>query len=262
MRSKLLNGVNMKIAAATSVVIFTLLVSFVGIYAWFSTVKNIDNTTNSFKVEQLNGAVTGFTVHEYYGVTSDGSTWGFNPTPKKTVRLDQPAGEGTLTMGSYSLDNPDHPALILFEVNGSYETIIAKTDSVYLASEEATLQSENNPLSSVIEAYSLSFSSDPKIATTTGNLVDESGQTSSKTYMSISTSINENKSSFVSFNSNNDPSFSSKATFFDGDISGKSYVGVVINYNTDSLVYISSYYLGNSLLLDGLEYTCDWTLEV
>lgn len=265
MKDKTRLGIKLKIASATSVVLFTLLVSFVGIFAWFEATRTIDNKGDDFKVQKVGGSVTSFSIHEYYGVTEDGLTWGFNPVAEKTVNLNSSTPvSGSLRMGAFSLENPDHPVLILFAVSGEYELIKAKTSSEYLASEDATIQAENNPLSSVVESYNKTFNYDPKDVSkrTTGNLKHENGTTSSETYMAIPTSVKSTKESFVSFDNTGKATFSKEVTFYSGDVSNVSYVGVIVNYNTESLIYISSYHLGNSLLVDGLDFKCDWNLEV
>ena len=263
MKVRLPSRINLKIISATSVVLFTLLTVFVGTYTWFQSVKGDDHTGDMFKVEKTEGSVTGYTIHEFYGVTTDNSTWGFNPTPTVTVDFSQGASQSTpLIMGEYSLDNPDHPALILFSVEGSFETIIAKTSSEYLASAQATIQASNNPLSSVIESQSLTFAVDPKVnGNVTGNLVNELGNTVSRTYMPIIKNQLSEKKSFVKFNGNA-VDYKKEAKLFEGDITDKTFVGLIINYNSESLNYISSYYLGNSYLIEGLGFSCDWSLEV
>lgn len=225
--------------------------------------KHVDESTDHFNVLKTEGAVTGFSVHEFYGVTTDETTWGFNPTPAVSVDFENsPSQSSSLAMGKYSLDNPDHPALILFSVDGTYETITAKTESEYLASADATLQATGNPLSSVIESQSITFTLDPKSnGKVTGNLVDETGTTVSRTYMPIVKSQLSAKNSFATINGNN-VDYQKATTFFEGDITGKTFIGVIINYNSESLNYISSWYLGNNYLLAGLGFTCDWSLEV
>ena len=187
MKVRLPSRINLKIISATSVVLFTLLTVFVGTYTWFQSLNEVRNTGSNMQVEKVEGSVTGYSVHEYYGVTEDASTWGFNPTPLVTVNFSQGTTQSTpLVMGEYSLDNPDHPALILFAVEGSYETIVASTESAYLASAQANLQQSGNPLSSVIESQSLTFTVDPKNnGKITGNLINEAGSTVSRTYMPI-----------------------------------------------------------------------------
>jgi len=263
MKGKTRLGINLKIASATSVVVFTLLVAFIGTYTWFQAVKGAHNGADNMIIEKTEGSVTGYSIHEYYGITDDESTWGFNPTPTTSIVFGDDQGSSSpLSMGEYSLDNPDHPVLVLFSVEGSFQTIIAKTSSVYLASSDATLEQSGNPLSSVIETQSLTFTNDPKNnGKQTGNLIDENGSTVSRTYMPIVKNSLSSKSSFVTFVGNT-PRYEQQTKFFEGDITGKSYIGIVLNYNSESLNYIFSYYLGHTYLTNGLQFSCDWSLEV
>lgn len=236
MRKRLLNGVNMKIAAATSVVIFTLLVSFIGVYAWFEASRNVDNTADTFKVEKLTGAVQSFSIYQFDGYYTyvDGNeekhtVWGFNPTPKYKSEGD--IGDPYLFMGTYSLDYPMHPALVVFEVEGSYETIKGKLKNAstqYMTSEYPTLDADEDyryDLSSVIETYYFLSESNP-VTTMIDRAEDhpltyydeEEEEEKTKTtgnYVSFEVSdlSKQQKDFFRGFDNNNDPLFEPEAVF-------------------------------------------------
>jgi len=91
-------------------------------------------------VTRLNSAVTSISVHDFLGTTSDGSTFGFNPTPGATMSWTGKAGTqmGNFAMGKFSLRDPHHPVLFLFAVNGGIESNRLKTNCTYLAGDEPT----------------------------------------------------------------------------------------------------------------------------
>jgi len=115
--------------------VFTACVTATSVLAWFSTNKNVNADHGSFNIAKVDSAVTAITVHDFYGLTSDESEFGFNPTANHTITWDEHNGSdsGEFTMGSYSLNDPHHPVMFLFAVDGSNERITLKTDSTYLA---------------------------------------------------------------------------------------------------------------------------------
>ena len=124
-----------KIGAASAMCVFSVLVTVTGVLAWFSTNKGVNADHGSFNIAKVDSAVTAITVHDFYGLTADGSEFGFNPTPNHTIDLTNESGSdsGTFAMGGYSLTDPHHPVLFLFAVDGTNEVIKLKTESPYLA---------------------------------------------------------------------------------------------------------------------------------
>ena len=137
MRKRLLrNNSSLKIMAATSVILFSLLTCFAGVYAWFTSIRNVSNSSEHFKVEVVGTAVQTITFHEYQGTTDDGY-YSFNPTASGSVTLeggevDDDDYEG-IELGEYSLEDPNHPLLMMFEVSGGTQLIEFSTDFAYLA---------------------------------------------------------------------------------------------------------------------------------
>ena len=138
---------NLKLVSATAMCLFSLASAFVGTYAWFESVFTNNQEADDFEVKPIDTSVKKIYFFSYYGEDSldpDTSThFGFNPTPYCTLdfRSDgtvQPIGSPTIDLGTYSLDDPNHPVLILFEVEGQTESITLKTDYSFLCEEEPT----------------------------------------------------------------------------------------------------------------------------
>lgn len=138
---KLTKKLNLKIAAATSMIIFTLAVAFSGVFAWFNSINSLSNTADDFKVTQIQTAVKGITFHKYYGETvlEDGTTYfAFDPEESGSVDFsgNTPEQEGTgVQMGEYSLENPNHPLLMMFEVEGGVQRVDFETEYAFLGND-------------------------------------------------------------------------------------------------------------------------------
>lgn len=138
----------LKLIAATSVCIFSLLVTFSGAFAWFVANKEQNNQQNDFKVEKTDRLLK-VSYHQYVGVPSE-TTCSFNKTPYASItynsltkEFDNPkngAGQEidsfNLEMDSYDPMNKYKPILVLAELDREYNTVnegdvevIARTDT-------------------------------------------------------------------------------------------------------------------------------------
>ena len=135
---------SLKIAAATSLILFSLLACFSGAYAWFLSNTHVNNASSNFQVDRVNTSVQAITFHEYYGKTDPASSGGktyysFNPSSSGSVTFsgDTPTETGAgIALGEYSLENPDHPLLIMFNVSGLQQRINFETDYSFLAEDD------------------------------------------------------------------------------------------------------------------------------
>lgn len=100
--------------------IFTLFATFTSAYAWFQSIRNEDANNEDFYITQLDSPLKGLSIHEYYGKTSGESTscFTFNPTGVSIYAdgslVNNPA---TVELHEYSLDDPNHPVLLMFQVD-------------------------------------------------------------------------------------------------------------------------------------------------
>ena len=287
------------IISASLMCVFTACVAATSVLAWFSTNKNVNADRGHFSIAKVDSAVTAITVHDFYGSTQDGSEFGFNPTANHTITWDDHDGSdsGEFIMGSYKTDStylakiePDftesvatYSALSTYAEGTMVEVAADETrhgcKSVYKYNgSEFELQwvdllQDNNPLSSIINTHYVLFEDDPtdnqgNTKTKTGNLilddVSQSDVSQSRTYVPVQTSqlTNEKRASFVSFDNQGEPVFTSSINLFQGSTRGYTHLGIIIDYNIDSLEYLYAFFLGHRFLNAGLGFICDWSMEV
>ena len=161
-RIKLTRKQGIKIGAATSVIIFSLLACFSGAYSWFTSINTMENEGDDFSITRLTTSVQEITFHEYLGETDEigGTTYySFNPEYSGRVYFDSngeahQTGSG-IELGEYSLDNPSHPLLMMFKVAGSIQRIDFETEYSFLA------EDNNYSITQTVGTYSAFEALDP-----------------------------------------------------------------------------------------------------
>ena len=139
------------------------------------------------------------------------------------------------------------------------------------------LAKENNALSSIVEFHSFTFEwASPYVRNGNNYTINnECTGLASKSYtdaeevvhtqnnglwIPVSEFVSANRSSFVS----STDGFAAHAeltpeiTIFSGSVINKTYIGIVVDYYPDALEYLSSYFMSNPLLNEGLTFKCDW----
>lgn len=261
MFKNLKNKTGIKIAGATMTIIFSLAATFSGTIAWFNVSHNASMSAGSFQIVNSNSQLSTIEFHEFYGIENN----------KILFNIEQ-VGEGAdidgqtatftspVTMvGTYSSENPHHPVLIIlnFSTGGSATIKAIKStdpnDYPYIATDDYRNDyldtTEDHPLSSVVEFYAFTYASIPT----------EGG------YYAIPTSSFTRKTSeakaFPEFDDYGEyqDRLDSEVTVFSGSTSGMK-LAIIIDYFSESLEYIYSYYMGNSTVSDGLHFSCDWGL--
>ncbi len=146
-----------------------------------------------------------------------------------------------------------------------YKYVVPSEGDPYFEMVWIDIALNNNPLSSIIVSHYFLFEDDPS---------DNEGtyQKQNKVINEVSTSclpidvsgfLDSNSASFVEFDGNN-VNFNKRVKLFDGDISGMTHIGIVVDYFNESLEYIYSFFLGHDALNNenGLHFRCDWTMEI
>lgn len=360
MKKRLLGRKNLNIIAATSMTIFTLLAVFTGVYAWFVAKLNDSKSGELFDVAMLDSTIEEISIHSFYGTTTEEQErnryYGFNPVPVGYINYANhlnptTIGDLSIQLENYLLEDPHHPVLLLFKVNGNKQSIVGKTDYPFLsknivgptnlpssyvvANYEALLAKQgsasdgdifevtndnsqngkydsstkvkaryqyhasdssfervwvdlgtlDNPLSSIIQIHSFKYSftnpfnvdgqtitvnpSSTALETKTYRhaVGDEQTQSASGIWIPVSgfkgpNDENTNMSSFVSIDEGGDATFKREAVFYNGSVSDYTYIGIVVDYYPDALVYFSSYYMGHHFLYDDVTFKCDWIMVV
>ena len=287
------------IVALTSMTIFSLFAVFSGAFAWFTSVNSLAMSGDQFPVVVGTGHLDSITFHQMVSKTMDASTgeatsFTFDPNPVGTISYDwgtdsasfTPTSQGdtSIALSDYEPLDREHPLLLMFRLNDSYDTtsdpITIKATaqaSGYLGEKNADatpkyrLQDDSVVykkvdgtdyywLSSVVQSYNCTFVDDD--STSYQMAVDSAYATAH------SLPLLGNNSKFVTADNERDTcSFSAESTLFtSGDGGMVKNIAVVIDYYPDAIEYIYSTYLGNTVLedvYDGiLHYWCDWTMEV
>lgn len=116
------------IIAATTMTIFSLMVTFVAAIAWFSTNQDIRNDGMDISVTRVDGRLRGIYFHAFNDPAPNDATFVFNKTPFASYHYDWDDKEIVVdddeladwNMGAYSSDFKNHPLLIIFEFDKDY----------------------------------------------------------------------------------------------------------------------------------------------
>ena len=143
---------NIKIIAATSMAIFTLLTTFSATFAWFTSVREQDRGANDFTVNNSGDSVTCLEFHKFksFQTVAGQKYYTFESSAYAEIDFDgSPIPSVSLNLGTYDIDDPHHPVLMLLEISGTQTMVRGETEETYIASNAGSLLSEDNPLSSV-----------------------------------------------------------------------------------------------------------------
>ena len=140
MATKIINKKLIKIVSATSMAIFSLLATMTSAYAWFVSIMNQGAENDNFYVKRLDTPVTSISIHEFYGETKDGNSFTFNPVGVSVYENGEVVqNAAAVELNEYSLENPNHPVLILFrneETSGLESQINLITDFSFLGAND------------------------------------------------------------------------------------------------------------------------------
>ena len=132
---------------------------------------------------------------------------------------------------------------------------------------------ETNPLSSAVEFHTFTFADELEDLISAADVNVESFNSQSQSYsysesrvdcitLAKNTFVTSNRNSFTSFSNAGDYNqFNKQINVFRGDVTGVTYIGLVVNYNQLALEYVFSRNLGHDALNAGLQFKCDWRTE-
>ena len=267
---------NFKILSATAVAIFTMLASFSGSFAWFQARRTAAASSDQFEVINQGESISRISFHAYAGpktkpateTTPSISYYSFNPSPAGEFVYEDGALKPTdeenpfvLNMNDYTLETPHQPILILIYLTDSGNSYISANNSSVYPTTNNSLKGAgqgNNPLSSIVEFYTFTYSSDTQDPTHISNRIYDD------TLVLPTSECNKNdRKSFAQFNNKGDyAGFSSEVVLYNGSTEGLNLIGIVVDYNSDSLEWISSFYLGDERLEGKLSFKCDWWMNI
>ena len=275
-----------KIAAATSMVVFSLGAAFAGSMAWFNSVSSLAQGVNQMAVESLDGNFSSLKI--YNSIFADKDDYYFSKTASQTIEVDSwkdftLKDYVALTMNTYSPLNPYQPIMMVIDYTdviqvGSSATlkINATTPINYfvgdtLGDENKALAYDDNPLSSIVHSYSFSAPNANYLSNTYSGTYNQQDayHIAAKTVGQVEGLEDFQNNSFVDLSAQNH--FSSSVDFFDSSVKNGNYdikqVVIILDYYQDALEYIYNEYLGEDVL-DGyvfdqggdptIRFKCDW----
>ena len=133
---------------------------------------------------------------------------------------------------------------------------------------------ETNPLSSAVKFHTFTFTDTIEDMRSSRDVNFESFDDIGQDYtyskhtgenciaISKASCNDSNRHSFTTFaNEETFTRFNKEINVFRGDVTGVTYIGIVVNYDKTALEYVFSRNLGNEALNNGLEFKCDWITE-
>lgn len=139
------NGIskkNLRIIAATAMTIFSLFTATLGAFAWFASKLSQKADSDIFEVSLVDTTVEEISIHAFYGTTTEEQEqnryYGFDPVPVGYINYGNPhnptqIGSLSIQLENYLLEDPHHPLLILFKVNGLKQSVVAKTEYPFIS---------------------------------------------------------------------------------------------------------------------------------
>ena len=254
----------LKIAALTSMSIFTLFTCFSAAIAWYIGIKNNAESTNDMRIENCNGILEKLSIHQLevdneFIRDSNQSIIGFNfdPNPASEVTIDWARGSAvydatTPSLGQYSLLQRTNPLLLVFEFVDDIQErdiqIEASCSRTYTAEQyESMASSSGNPLSWVIKYSHITYTSSVNYSILSSNLTGEGH------FAEI-----DQEGNLTAFNKD-------KQFFSGSSTTVTKYVCIVLDYYEEAMSYFYTVNLGKAFLNDiehDVPFYCDWTMVV
>ena len=281
----------LKILAATSVCIFSLAVVFASTLAWFSMNKIVGSDGANIAIELASGLFYKLSIHNAVAISD--SQYRFNTDPWGTIQIGNWRTKSLITnfssdscfMGSYDYLEKIHPVLFLFQFGDDSVTnytatsdspisIKATTQTNYYIGDNAegrTLYPTDeidvehghfNPLSSVVKYSSKTFASSSALDAITAEDSVTLGNVTYDTYDFAPGQLS-GEGSFVEFdNQDSYSSFTQQQVLYSTTSATVKYIAVVFDYYELAMETIYGAFMGDEILTETLNFTCDWTLVI
>lgn len=118
------------IIAATTMTIFSLMVTFVAAIAWFSMNQQIKGDGMDINVTRMDGRLQNVYVYSFNSSNSNQTTWSFNKTAFASYSFDWgtrsmvagPNNPASWNMGDFTSLDKDHPLLMIFAFDKDYSS--------------------------------------------------------------------------------------------------------------------------------------------
>ena len=268
----------LKILAATSVTIFSLLSVFTSTAAWFDSQRNLKNGANEMAVSSYHDLESLAIYRPTLGGAS-ATSYQFKSTPDAIVHINENMTT-SINMGEdenpYSPLEPFRPLLFVATYRNAVNTAdgpvrvkaidadpyIVKIDGY---DDTHDIDPSNDPvktypLSSIVEFKAKYFSTVADFNTAFGIESEGDGPSiarSSLTSWTKSQFIQVTQSYGTETVTPNDECQILRVT--SGSV---KIIAFIMEYNVDSINFISSHYMGKEFMNEDIHFACDWTLEI
>ena len=279
----------LKLVAATSVSLFSLLTVFVACYAWFSSNLEVKNSGATMNVQLFDRRFRRMTLHKFIGEDGNGN-YQFKQAPSGTFTysyLDNSTnytrneelvdGEDRSSfMEEYSLTSPKNPFLAVIEFAKVYDTtqgdesivIKAETNNPFICATDPEtgdfvlgLNTTSNPLSSVIKFSVNGYQNFNGHTGTVDSIATYNlpapANNSWKHFVQIGTDVEGN------YTYDNANGWSNELEVININGTPTQYVTIIFDYYEEALGYIYNKYLGDEVLeRESVPFGCDWVLTI
>ena len=275
-----------KIAAATSMVVFSLSAAFAGSIAWFNSVSSLAQGANDFKVEAMHSAFKSLTI--FPSIDTDRNTMYFdmeNPLQQVGVESWNPFtpnykynNRPTIALGEYDLLEPSQPVLAVIDFSEDVTPTVdepihirANSSKNYYLGSVASIEGKDDvrnkyPLSSVVACYTNPFNIESSGYQTSSHSVTRGNTTTTYSKVWSLTYANRDsytRSSFVRFDTETTsvvegPHFDQNITVYKATSGTIRSIAMVIDYYGNAIDYVFNNFLG----LEEMDFACDWTTVI
>ena len=291
------NRTLLKLVAATSVTIFSLLAVFTGSLAWFQTIKQQRDDASTLKVKDVSGKFKQMTFHtlaengKTVSTNESQCSFKFNKTPVGTISYNwstkqfNPTGTTSITLQPYETLDRYQPMLLLVELQEEYEDlqagdllISATADHVegkgFIGARDETT---NEPLYDLSSSDIYTVNNNVKYYWLSSVIRFFSKSFNNSTFTTFSSAATydftlgnmDNQAHFVNIDSSDETSsFTESIDIYSSPASSSvKYIAVIIDYFPDAVEFIYSTFLGDATLESAeydyeLNFLCDWNMEV
>ena len=280
----------LKILAAASMALFSLLSVFAATTAWFDSVRSLDDYANQMQIDIIGNL---HSIEVYRADTADADGYVFSQTPAQEIIVERwesgaavfkckNAGDTEYTsydtappinmtpdiiIGEDPFEDPFtplspyHPLYLVFTYR---ETVDAATDRIKITAEtqKSFLTPAKSPTGASLTPEPLSTDSNPMSSFIQTYALGYGEEEDVKFNFTTAELGTLQHSSFASLDGEGYPVFNSSPTFFEDNTNSLKRVGIIFEYYFELIEYIYYYHVGDPILDNTIRSLCDWRLFV
>ena len=284
--SKTIGSQKIKLVAAIGLSAFSVVSVAVATIAWFTSAYAIDNNDMEMKVNTPSSHLKKLTLHNSVNLDYANKTLQFDREPTGTATYNtttkkvEYSSNFKITMDTYEGLNPYDPVLMLIELDEAVTATSLEPISVnaYTSAEEFfalanpdgspkhEIKETGNPLSSVVEFFSMNYLATDAAISTAGSYTDSTNtySTYDLPFPEIDDTTGYEKKSFAHFNATTQEyvGFDKRVVLYETTTATVQYIAVIVDYYQLALNYVYSTFLSEDVLNDTIYFSCDWSMEI